>query len=1381
MTEEDAFFERKLHPLNTDAAPENHQRMAAAIEQGRQSFLSLSGTNSDHRSSERNAQPSPALTPNRKTGLMFAFAKPIAVLTTSVTMLVIAWFSASGPAAADVTLGKVLDQALNAKTLHILAVSNGQESDVWISGNAVRWQESPQQYRIANGTRLWKINEAASEVSESPNQWLADGKNIDLIAMLGGPSTKSVRNAKPIDQAEHSGVLCNVFQIESDNKSGLVIRAFASARTNELYSIGAWPQGVATGNMPPLTEFTLVARNIDIDESKFVVRDTLSEDGRIGRIRDAQGIVQLRPKTSRRWTSVVGPMLVQPGDWIRTDVRGANAAAIELLSGYKLIVGPGTVLELDKPKHIVLHRGEVQITGSETTKSALRVHGPDDQNLRVVAGETQHVRLDRNERLVTVMTKPVWLAGFEGTSSNESIGALIANIDGRDVPLTVGYHKVKVEIRDQIARTTIEESFVNRTDGRLEGVFHFPLPQDASISGFGMWIGGELIEADVVEKQRAREIYETILREKRDPGLLEWEGGNIFKARVFPIEAYSEKRIRIVYTQVLPMRANRYRYAYGLRSELLQTTPLRELSLEVLVHSALKLKSVTSATHTVRSQLTEHSASLEFSAQEYTPARDFEVVCEVDSRESDVVVVPHRRGDGGYFLAQVTPPSAAGNWQREVLPDETPLQLLLVCDTSASMNSRNRKLQEQFVSSVLGSLGDRDRFNIAVCDVDCHWQHDKLMPAEERPINAAVEWLESRRSLGWTDLDHMVESVIDRLTHGGAAKPSPSQTHVIYIGDGIVTARDADPLAFVNRIARTTKNLSGGTFHAVSVGSSFESGVLKSIAAVGGGSVRQIDGEQTPVRVAHELLNEITRPGLRDLSVEFEGIQVAAVYPGELSNLAAGTQQMIIGRYLPTGEDQTGEIIITGTRNGEPVKYSSRITMQDAEHGNSFIPRLWARSHLEHLLQQGRNEFIKDDIIALSEEFHIMTPYTSLLVLETDADRERFGVKRRFLMRDGEKFFAEGRSQASFELVQQQMKAAGNWRLGMRRQVLSALAGLGRDVEALPQPVVENRWGGVFSGPEALNGAFERDEEFAFGGFGYGGMMGGSGGGGGVGGGGGFFGGENKSLPSEADFGGEYLEIGGTLDHERSARGEFESDDDRETDRQLMSGDEDFREEAFADFDSLGTALSMARGGRQAAKKNRKLEASPARALSQLFSLQKSKADKQMRRYSKSAEYSYGFMNAVSPPDASWLLGLFPELPTAPATPTAKASAWPNEAKQIALRLQQPLQLDNDAGLRIEMTTNHFDVDWNRLTNRHQTTQYYHTQQWLTFDGAAGSQLIANWCTDEVRGVYSATFELGLTRTVEPTDMVSLVPGNRPYATTSLEQNVLELRYRGAA
>ena len=296
--------------------------------------------------------------------------------------------------------------------------------------------------------------------------------------------------------------------------------------------------------------------------------------------------------------------------------------------------------------------------------------------------------------------EPLWLRGYEGKTAEESLGSLVARIDGRDVPLGVGYHKVAVDIRDQIARTTIEESFVNHTKGVLEGVFYFPLPQDASIAGFGMWIGNQLVEADVVEKQRAREIYETILRERRDPGLLEWTGGNIFKARVYPIPGMSEKRIKITYTQVLPLRAGTYRYQYALQSELLRQHPLRQLEIDVKLSSAVPLRSVSSPTHATRDSLTEHSARVEFTAQEYTPTQDFEVVVETAGAEADVVTIPHRRGEDGYFMVQLTPPGPSGQWRREVLPNGEPIELLIVADTSASMDAASRAAQAELVAAL---------------------------------------------------------------------------------------------------------------------------------------------------------------------------------------------------------------------------------------------------------------------------------------------------------------------------------------------------------------------------------------------------------------------------------------------------------------------------------------------------------------------------------------------------------------------------------------------------------------------------------------------------------------------------------------------------------
>ena len=325
---------------------------------------------------------------------------------------------------------------------------------------------------------------------------------------------------------------------------------------------------------------------------------SLADVGDLGKIVDSQGIVSVRPKMGSRWSGASKNFAIKPGDWLRTDVRGANALAFRLRGGGQVILGPGTLVEVIDARTISFTRGEVEIAAAKD--GGVTVQPAEGKGFTVRGGERKVLRRPDGRGLKLLEKDPNWLLGFKGAITSESMGSLLANVDGRNTPLTLGYHKVNVDIRDGIARTVIEESFVNHTDGRLEGTFYFPLPQDASISGFGMWIGGELVEADVVEKQRAREIYETILRERRDPGLLEWTGGNLFKARVFPILAHAEKRIKITYTQVLPMRHGKLRYSYGLQSEMLQQNPLRELAINVRVSSELPIRSFTCPSHDAR-------------------------------------------------------------------------------------------------------------------------------------------------------------------------------------------------------------------------------------------------------------------------------------------------------------------------------------------------------------------------------------------------------------------------------------------------------------------------------------------------------------------------------------------------------------------------------------------------------------------------------------------------------------------------------------------------------------------------------------------------------------------------------------------------------------
>lgn len=1031
------------------------------------------------------------------------------------------------------------------------------------------------------------------------------------------------------------------------------------------------------------------------DDEPFTIAGTLGDDGRIGKVTDAQGVAAVRPVLNDRWTPAQPRLVLKPGDWVRTDARGANAVALRLLADTAVVVGPHSTVELVAANELRVSAGELEVTPA--ADAPVLVHAPD-KSKTVVKAKT-FLRVEK-EKLVRVEAEPLWLRGFKGTTANESLGSLIAGVDGRNVPLTVGYHHVTVDVRDQIARTVIEESFVNHTPNVLEGVFYFPLPPDASISGFGMWVGDQLVEADVVEKERAREIYETILREKRDPGLLEWIGGNVFKARVYPIPGNAEKRIKISYTQVLPLQGNRYRYSYALQSDLLKQHPLRDLKIDVTVSSATPLKSVTSPTHPARVSTAGRSGKVEFAAQEYTPTRDFEAVVEVAGRPADVVVVPHRRGDDGYFMLQLTPPGGSGDWERPLVPNGDPLKLVVLADTSASLDRGQRAAQDAVIASLFGALTPRDTVNLATCDVTCDWVFDKPVAASPENVAAARSALARRTSLGWTDLD---------AAFAAALKMCEPGTHVVYVGDGITTTGDADPVAFAKRLRKLAEG-KPGTFHAVAVGSSFDATVMKAIGAIGGGSVRRVAGDRGPQAAALDLLTEIATPTLRDLKVEFTGVRTARVYPDTLPNIAAGTQQILLGRYLPEGKDQTGEVVVTGTLGGKPVRFTAKLALADAEAGNSFVPRLWARTHLDALLEQGPSDAVKQDVIALSEEFNIITPYTSLLVLESDADRERFAVKRRVKMRDGERFFADGKDTATFELKQKQTQQAAAFRTALRRKVLAHLATLGRDTLGF------RRQGGETWGLAANEREFGETLNFAE---------------------------AAKSANALEGSNGEYtLGDGGEggAPAEPALREELrkaDSDDDfqKGDDKSIFFVDalekqiKEVSATSDADFGYSGGKFE----GRQAATKLKRFQ-------------ENIRARTDIR----------GEPRPVPPGSAPlpWFGTVVPTLPPPAAGPREPKTAWPAAAVALSRSLVRTDKLAAlKGGIVVARQTDAFDPRSNDLTNRSARLDLASPTGWLARSTPDGGPVRVTWCDAAEYAEFTTAFHLGRTRAATKFDV----------------------------
>ncbi len=1263
-------------------------------------------------------------------------------------------------------LVRALDAATDADTLHLRVSTPGRAGEVWVARpNKLRWEESAGKYEVSEGARLLRVDEAANRVTPGQAAYFrADRPGVNLFALVGlpVPSPSALRAATPAERVVWDGAEFDVYRVTSADRDGKpgTAEILVDVATGKLRSLRAL---TATPGVPPvvLAKLEVLDDNPPVPAKTFAVPDTLAEDGRVGKVADVQGVVGLKPVGGQRWTPVRPNVLLKPGDWVRADLRGANAATLRLLPRATVVLGPGALVEVVKPTRVRLHEGEAEISPAKGTPVELL--GPGGAAVTVT--ERTHYRV-AGDALMKVPADPPWLKGFKGATASESLGSLVAKVDGRNVPLTVGYHRVSVEIRDQIARTTVDESFVNHTDSQLEGAFHFPLPADASISGFAMAVGDEMVPADVVEKQRAREIFEEIMREKRDPGLLEWAGGNVFKARVWPILPHSEKRVRITYTQVLPRTGSLYRYSYALQSEMLQQHPLKDLSIDVRVSSASPLKAVTSPTHTVRSEKTEYAARLQFAAQEHTPTKDFEAVVEVADAAPAVAVIPHRRGGDGYFLVQVTLPTGAAT-DRTLVADGEPLSVVLVCDTSASMDPGQRATQTILAAALLDALSPKDSFNLAAADVATDWVFPAPQPATPANVLQARSFLAARVSLGWSDLDRAFADAFRQCPPGG---------HIVYLGDGIVTTGDANPQAFAARLKGlyTASNCSA-TVHAVALGSTFEAGVLKAAGGLGGGSFRRVTAEQGPAAVALDLLGEMTRPPVRDLRVAFNGWNTAGVYPGALPNLVPGTQQILIGRYKPEGKDRRGEVVVTGSQGGKEVRFAAAVTLADAEAGNSFVPRLWAKMHLDALLEKPQTDAVKGEVIALSEEYGIITPYTSFLVLESDADRARFGVKRRFQMRDGEQFFAKGADEANFALAREQMKRAASWRTGLRRDTLARLATLGRDPRAfggwsadgrvsIPtgETEVEQDWEKLHA--LHLRGNSREELRSAGGGQDYHEL-------------------NSPSSLNEAEVTNQTLGLNFGLAKESNDDGLGEWDAKLKVVDKLARGTDGTdgpRDGEWAfDFSDGREKLDKAREVDGYFKRSKREEQAEYRRgflaydedglpELQIATLQRRVRLRQHGQNSHGLGWSGGVV-MFDPLGVTYARGvgrsglfdgLFPHLPTAPAAAKPRKNTWPAEARDLARSLVRRDALAKVAGgVKVEQVAETVDPRDGAATPGERRLVVHSPAGWAARVGSDSGQTVLWWCDGKERGVCGTAFGLGRTRAATPADV-----GDAPFA-----------------
>ena len=152
--------------------------------------------------------------------------------------------------------------------------------------------------------------------------------------------------------------------------------------------------------------------------------------------------------------------------------------------------------------------------------------------------------------------------------------ALMAKLEDEQVPMSVRALEIDVEIAGLLARTTMAITFENPHDRDLEGELTFPLPDGATLSGFALDVDGQLVDASLVEKQRARVVFEEEVRKGIDPGLLEQVSGNLFRTRIWPLPARGTRLARGTYVSSLVTQGGDAFYELPLQFE----PPRRDVS-----------------------------------------------------------------------------------------------------------------------------------------------------------------------------------------------------------------------------------------------------------------------------------------------------------------------------------------------------------------------------------------------------------------------------------------------------------------------------------------------------------------------------------------------------------------------------------------------------------------------------------------------------------------------------------------------------------------------------------------------------------------------------------------------------------------------------------
>jgi Ca-activated chloride channel family protein len=554
--------------------------------------------------------------------------------------------------------------------------------------------------------------------------------------------------------------------------------------------------------------------------------------------------------------------------------------------------------------------------------------------------------------------------------------------------------EVRVDLVDRVLRYEVTETFVNRGSRVGEADFMFPLPKGAAFQDLKLEINGEMVAGETMSADRARQIYEEIVRRQRDPALLEWMGYGLLRARIFPIAPGESKKVVVRFQTVAPREGDALRVDYfrGERTNQVGANqrPEGHTSLVLTYPNDPMYGTAYSPTHSLYDERYgsdnggESYDDRSFASSVRRSVRRVEVR---DARGEVTLLIPIRRSssaaiamlanapgnEDGFALITLSPPA--------VRPRAVPRDVTFVLDVSGSMSGQKIEQARAAGKQLLRTLSPIDRFRLVDFSSDVRTFRDDFSIATRENIREAERYLDQLDAQGSTNISGALDEALSARVQSGRLPI------ILFLTDGQPTVGERDASVIGANVAKQRGSRRLFTF---GVGSDLNVSLIEQLALEGRGTASFVRPDESVERAVGIVASRLTSPLVTDVRIHADGVRLLKMHPSAPLDIFAGEDLVILARY-----DGDGNAILRfdGQTTSGPVSWSTRVFFPERTRENPFVARLWATQRVGYLSAEkrkhGGSQEINDEIRDLGERFGIPTEFSSYLVVEPGMNQRR--------------------------------------------------------------------------------------------------------------------------------------------------------------------------------------------------------------------------------------------------------------------------------------------------------------------------------------------------------------------------------------------------------